>query len=248
MSTKPEARPELNFDPNVPFRFLLQAYPYWNEYREECLKLLLEAKRALESGCPTASAIASGEALMRALCDRALYFLPDANCPVNWRAIVENAGNHGLLDVCFRDLIDAFGQLKAYEPRTIQQMDDVRCLRNAAVHRAPPLVDQWDPDDPREDIRPALQPGFEWPEGYRIYLNLVKMDKNGKPRTAEKQNSNKGGNGKIVDESRWVYFDCRKYGCTLKLWSFLQQQHSIPTRRLQTATRRPIAKRREKRT
>ena len=55
-------------------------------------ELLLEAQSALsKSGCPTASAIAFCEALMRALCDRALYFLSDANCRVKLEGLLSES-------------------------------------------------------------------------------------------------------------------------------------------------------------
>lgn len=52
----------------------------------------------------------------------------------------------------------------------------VKSIRNAAVHGDLPVLDQWDPDNPRpKEQRRSMLFGeaFEFPEGYRVIPKIV---------------------------------------------------------------------------
>lgn len=187
-------------------KFYLESHPSF-PYREEFIKLFIEAYHSYLAGCPHASIIIAGEALLRAIYDKIIRLIAtDHNITIlKNKGHSISIGNETPLDVLnqladkfsFYEAIRTLEKLNIYSPATINHMFVVKELRNRAAHNNFPLLDDWDPDEPRspEQIRKILiEPNFEFPEGYRFL-----------PRK---------------DSSDWFTIDLRKYKCgSLKsLW------------------------------
>jgi hypothetical protein len=157
----------------------LEAHPSF-PYREHFAQLLVEAHRAFLAGCPRASIIVAGEALLRAIYDGIVQHIRVGNTITISRGrrqvllAADSAADllFGLADdVSFCQAIDALKEAQAYSDDLIHQMFVVKDLRNNAAHGEFPILDEWDPDDPRppeqiEELR--WNPDFEFPEGYRF--------------------------------------------------------------------------------
>ncbi len=150
--------------------------------------------------CPRASIIVAGEALLRTIYDciiqlcasganvtvsrnrRAAISLGDATpADARWRLTDE---------LTFYEAIQALQKFGVYPNDLINHMLVVQCLRNCAAHGDLPLLDDWDPDDPRPlgELMEILQDRtYDFPEGYSFISSK--------------------------DGSKQFKFDLRKYKC-----------------------------------
>ncbi|MEP0873297.1 hypothetical protein NDA01_26405 [Trichocoleus desertorum AS-A10] len=179
--------------------FYLKSHPCF-PYREQFAKLFSEAYRAYLAGCPRASIITAGEALLRAIYDEIISLVAcgyNITIPkskgrsVSIKADAPRDTLFQLADECsFNEAIKALQHLNIYSQELINRIFVVKELRNKATHGEFPVLDIWDPDEPRprdEFLKIFLNPEFEFPEGYRF---------------RSRSNS-----------SDWFTFDPRKYKC-----------------------------------
>jgi hypothetical protein len=199
------------YDKTIPVRFYLQVSPGWRYYREQAIEMLFEARRCFMSNCPRAAAILAGETLLRAIYDRILYLLGTLTSS-NLRGIAYGTGRgrtnlyelsnkkefnpYDLVDeITFEDAIKILEQSGLYQQPLLERIYQVKALRNVTTHKEYPLIDEWDPDDPRpeEEYRAVMEAmlarTWVFPEGYRIWNERRK---------------------------EWIKFDCREFNCTLK--------------------------------
>ena len=191
-------RQALPWDGDSVVQFYLEGHPSF-PYREQFIQLFLEAYRSYLAGCPRASIIVAGEALLRATYDRLIQLRRTGRqlsirrtrrpIPLNDQTPVDVL--YTLTDeVSFCEAIRSVDEAAVYPEHVIKLLFAVKDLRNRAAHGELPLLDEWDPDDPRppERLEELLWSGtFEFPEGYRFIPS-----KNG---------------------SEWFTFDLRNYKC-----------------------------------
>lgn len=172
--------------------FYIKAHPSFL-YREQLLEMLLEAHRAYLAGCPRASIIMAGEALLRVVYDRlAELTIKQGKTEAKVRGkVIAFEDTESLFKMAdsltFCDALKMLKRYSVYPEELIDQMFAVKDLRNSAAHSNLPLLDYWDPDDPRSeaDLKKLLRGEMEIPEGYRF----------------------------LQREGRWFKFDCRRYRC-----------------------------------
>lgn len=189
-------------------------------YREQFVSLIHEAYHAFLAGCPRASIIVAGEALLRAIYDKIIRLAQEGHefeIPRRRRANLR-IGRDASPDILF-ELTDQVSFCEAV--KLLQDSDQfatdlitllyvVKSLRNDAAHGNLPLLDdQWDPDDPRpaEKLEELLwAETFEFPEGYRFVPSSVPT----------------------LPPKSWFTVDLRKYTCgSLKSLSFEEQFAAI---------------------
>ena len=191
-------REALPWDGDSVVEFFLEAHPSFL-YREQFAQLFIEAYHAFLAGCPRASIIVAGEALLRAIYDQIIRHVQNGDSIVvgdrrSPRPLTRETSTEKLFrltdEVNFCQAINALEETKAYPDNVISCMRVIKNLRNAAAHGEMPLLDQWDPDDPRppEELKKILcTRDFEFPEGYRFLLSK--------------------------QQKEWFTFDLRKYKC-----------------------------------
>ena len=141
-------------------------------YGEDFVELILEGYRAYVDGNTRASVIIAGEALLRILYARIAEVLQEGPLTVQHgrRVIMVSLTSAYNLP----DELTFFQAEKALSghihPRAREQVDAVRFLRNRAAHADLPLLDEWDPDDPRSgaDFFYLLSGRISIAEGYRF--------------------------------------------------------------------------------
>ncbi len=151
-------------------------------FTEECLVFLREARQALLADCYRASMIVAGEALLRAV-----YGVIWQGLEVGKSLSYQSRGNvknlsattwpdpresWGYLNkkVPFDDALSVLGENRLCHPDTVRKIRIVQWLRNQATHGQFPLLDEWDPYDPRDEneFRKLLRGQSEHSEGYRF--------------------------------------------------------------------------------
>jgi hypothetical protein len=190
-------RQALPWDGDSVVQFYLDAHPTF-PYRERFAQLFIEAYHAFLAGCPRASMVISGEALLRAIYERIIQWISTGNKltvsrsrrPLSLEAGTPTDVLFGLADeLSFCQAIDALKETKAFSEDDIHLMLVVKDLRNAAAHRELPILDEWDPKDPRpsEELTEMLWNDSQPSEGYRFIPSRQRSD--------------------------WFAFDPRKYKC-----------------------------------
>jgi hypothetical protein len=192
-------RQALPWDGEPVVQFYLKTHPAF-PYREQFRQLFREAYHTYLAACPRASIIVAGEALLRAIYDCTIQLLASgANVTIRRgrrQALpLDNATPIDVLyhltdELTFFDAIQVLQKSKVYPNDLINLMFVVKDLRNRAAHGDLPVLDDWDPDDPRPSeqfIKMLSDDTFEFPEGYRFI-----------PST---------------HGAEWFTFDLRKYKC-----------------------------------
>lgn len=142
-------------------------------YREDFLELIFEGYRTYVGGNARASMIVTGEALLRILYVRIADLLQDGPLTVRQetRAIrIRPSSVYDLQDEL--TFAQAEKALSDYlNPVVYEQVDAVRFLRNRAAHADLPMLDEWDPLDPRSaaDFLDLLRDRTSIPEAYRFH-------------------------------------------------------------------------------
>jgi hypothetical protein len=160
--------------------FFLQSHSRFL-YRDQFIELVREATLAFVAGCPRASIIVAGEALLRAICDtivRSAASGLEGVLRVNGKNVaispnVEDDRMHELLEANFSGLIQVLEKSGLFDAGVTSKLRAVCYLRNCAAHGDLPLLTEWDPQDHRSGgaLAEALwSDQFEFPEGYR-FLN-----------------------------------------------------------------------------
>lgn len=165
-------------------------------YGEKFVELIFESYRAYLAGCPRASIITAGEALFRILCFKVAEELcKNGDITINKRKLILSKDNVDHLfylyeHITYDEILSIIKQKKMYSVDFIKQMYTVKGLRNYAAHGEFPILDEWDPDDPRpKDQFLALIDGeIEIPEGYRFHSSRKSKE--------------------------WFTFACRDYNCS----------------------------------
>lgn len=169
-------------------------------HRDDVLKLFLEARRAYLGGCPRASIIVAGESLLRAVFARIESEVMQQGSPLS----VQGRGGRTKTvgtdfevaelpeHLTFSEALDLVKQNRILPDPVLDIAYTVKDLRNHAAHGQFPLLDDWDPDEPRpldspEHNRMLWDKSFSFPEGYRFVPS--------KRRGA------------------WFTFDCRRHHC-----------------------------------
>ncbi len=167
-------------------------------YGEGFAFLMREAYHSYLAACPRASVITSGEALLRAIYDKiAKRLIQQGELSLRHtrnKNITLNSQNkehiYFLSDyLTFDQAIRISNQELLFSDQQIKNMLVVKSLRNDAAHGEFPVLDYWDPDDPRpEDKFLAFMRGeISISEGYRFI-----------PSRGDKA---------------WFNFACRDYNC-----------------------------------
>ncbi|MCW2279236.1 hypothetical protein [Heliophilum fasciatum] len=158
-------------------------------FRDQFIELIQEAYLSYVVGCSRASIITSGEALLRLL----LHKIDDifSYIRISDKEAIEIKKYH------YATVINVLSLNKVYPSYIIQQMRNVKDLRNIAAHGEYPVLIPWDPDDGRDvdEIIKLFKGEIKIPEAYVFHLNNVNNGK--KPK-------------------RKVGFDTRKYSCSFK--------------------------------
>lgn len=167
------------WDADTLVAFYEHSHPLFS-YREEVLKMALDAHKLYVLGFPKPSIIMSGEALLRAIYDRIVVLVTTRGRisyqNINGRPLVIQARDIGEAryewnnQLTFHDAILILKRSRVY-PRTLtERMFVIKELRNIATHGELPLLDDFDPDDPRskEDFIKLLSGDVEKPEGYQF--------------------------------------------------------------------------------
>lgn len=166
---------------------------------EDFLKLFLEGYQAYLAGCPRASIIVAGESLLRVVFARIESEILQRKTPltVQTRGKAKTVGTDFEVAelpeyLTFCEALDLLKQNRLLPAPTLDVAYTVKDLRNHAAHGQFPLLDQWDPDEPRphgspERHRMRRDKSFTFPEGYRFIPS--------KKRGA------------------WFTFDCRRHYC-----------------------------------
>ncbi len=199
--------------------FYLSAHPSF-PYRMQFISLIKEAHDSFIAGCPRASVIVAGEALLRAIYDKIIRLANEGHefeIPRRRRANlkIQRGVDTGILfeltdHVSFSEAVKLLADSGLFENDFITILYVIKSLRNDAVHGDFPFLDtKWDPDDPRpaEQRRELLfSQTFEFPEGYRFIPSRV-------PTLAA---------------NSWFTIDLRKYRCgSLKSLAFEEQFAAI---------------------
>jgi hypothetical protein len=169
-------------------------------YRDDFLKLFLEAYRAYLGGCPRASILVAGESLLRAVFARIESEVLQRGAPLMVQGRggrTKSVGTDFEVEelpeyLTFCEALDLLKQNRVLPEPALDVAYTVKDLRNHAAHGQFPLLDQWDPDEPRllgspEHEKILWDKSFVFPEGYRF----VPSKKRG----------------------TWFTFDCRSYSC-----------------------------------
>jgi hypothetical protein len=167
-------------------------------HRDAFLRLFLEAYRAYKSGCPRASIIMAGESLLRAVFARIEAEVIQQGAPLTVRlrngkakTVGQSFDDAAILDeLTFCDALDLSRQNHILSEPVLDIAYTVKDLRNRAVHGQLPLLDDWDPDDPRPRVefeQMRWDRSLTIPEGYRF----IPCQKRG-----------------------WFSFDCRRQRCS----------------------------------
>lgn len=130
---------------------------WFSAYRDDFLKLFLEAYRAYLSDSPRASIIVAGESLLRVLFARIESEIVQRAMPlslqVKGRRAKTAAMDFEVTDLAeyltFCEAIDLLKQNNLLPAPVLDIAYTVKDLRNRAAHGQFPLLDDWDPDDPR---------------------------------------------------------------------------------------------------
>lgn len=149
-----------------------EPFPYGEKFAE----LIYEAYQAFIAGCPRASIIISGEALLQAIFYKVAKELISLGTISNRKKGIKLSKdnlNHvrNLSDyLTFDQALAILKQEGLYSAALIERMYIIKSLRNDAAHGEFPLLDYWDPDDPRDkdQLLALLQGQIEIPEGYRF--------------------------------------------------------------------------------
>jgi hypothetical protein len=192
-------RKALPWDGDSVIQFFLETHPSF-PYRDQFVQLFLEAYHAFLAGCPRASIIVGGEALLRAIYDRIVQHVQKTGnsltVPRGRRPLSQSADNatevlFALTDeLSFCQAVEVLKKTNDYSSDVISLMLVIKDLRNKAVHGDLPILHEWDPDDPRpnEQMQEILfKQDFEFPEGYRFIPSKQRPE--------------------------WFTFDLRKYKC-----------------------------------
>ncbi len=168
-----------------------------SRYVSHFAELFVEAHHAYLSGCPRASIIVAGEALLRAAFARIESEVVQRG-PLtvqNRRGKTKTVGTAFELaelpdNLSFAEALDLLKQNRIIPDRTLDVAYTVKDLRNHSAHGQFPLLDEWDPDSPRplsERNRMLFDDSFVFPEGYRLVPSKQR--------------------------DTWFTFDCRRYHC-----------------------------------
>lgn len=173
--------------------FYVKAHPSF-PFREQFVQLLFEAYHAYLARCPRASIIVAGEALLRAVYDRIVELstqgkitLPKGKrTPLNLEGVAQLYKLADVLSYC--QALEVLKKSGVYPQDLVDQLFVIKDLRNCAAHGDLPLLDYWDPDDPRPEgiFAQLLRGEIEIPEGYRFWLK---------------------------NRRNWFAFDCREHKC-----------------------------------
>jgi hypothetical protein len=169
-------------------------------HRDDFVKLFLEAHWAYLGGCPRASIFVAGESLLRAVFARIESEVFQRKTPLTVKARSGRTKTVGTdFDVAelpeyltFCEALDLVKQNQILSDPALDVAYTVKDLRNHAAHGQFPLLDYWDPDEPRPIDSPEYaqvmwEKSFIFPEGYRF----VPSKKRG----------------------TWFTFDCRRHYC-----------------------------------
>ena len=142
-------------------------------YGEDFLELIFEGYRTYVDGNARASMIVTGEALLRILYARIAEVLQNGPLTVRQgtRIIrIRSSSVYNLQDEL--TFAQAERALSNYlNPVVYEQVDAVRFLRNRAAHADLPMLEEWDPHDPRSaaDFFDLLSGKTSISEAYRFH-------------------------------------------------------------------------------
>jgi hypothetical protein len=152
------------------------------KYREQCIQLLLESYHAFLAGCPRASIIVAGEALLRFVYDRIICFVGDGGTieitrkgKARGQALtLDRETDPWVLDdqLPFCDALQALRRTRLCPSEMIDKAYAVKDLRNCAAHGELPVLSDWDPDEPRNDEefeKMFSKEDYEFPEAYQFW-------------------------------------------------------------------------------
>jgi hypothetical protein len=145
------------------------------KFREQFIQLLLESYHAFLAGCPRASIIVGGEALLRFVYDRVICFIGDGGM-IKLKAGLALNKDTDPWDIddqlSFCDALSALKQTGLYSNEIIDRAYAVKELRNCAAHGELPVLSDWDPDDPRSDegfVKMLDSEDYKFPEAYQFF-------------------------------------------------------------------------------
>ena len=151
-------------------------------YGDKFLQLLAESYHSYVAGCARASIILSGEALLRLLYDRMIWSLkykgPLTFAKGKQKKVIISEKTQTLFkleeDYTYNEVIEILEQNKIFAVDLTSQMRVIKDLRNRAAHSDFPVLNDWDPDEPRgtEKIKEIWSdPSFQFPEAYQFIAN-----------------------------------------------------------------------------
>lgn len=198
----------IRFDRDLIVDLYVNAHPSF-PHRDEFLQLIEEAHRTFLGGCPRASMITAGEALLRVIYVKLVQIAAQRNgltySDTTGRSISLGADDLQEPDdeLGFCNALEALKQNRRYKQAVTNRLYIIKELRNRAAHGQFPVLDYWDPDDPRskEEFVKMLHGEVEIPEGYRF---------------------------KFKGRRSWVTFNCREHACgSLKPLPWLDRYAAI---------------------
>ena len=164
---------------------LISTHPNF-PYKDQFAELFLEAYHAYEAGCPHASIITAGEAFLRVVFDRLIYFISEGMEIPIWKGkktytIHEESPMDIIYNftdkLAFCTALEGLESINIFPDELIKKMFIIKDLRNHAAHGELPILHQWDPDDldsdkgvpSEEELRKLLsRKETDIPEGYRF--------------------------------------------------------------------------------
>ena len=172
--------------PNQLVSFYQHSHPVFH-YRDEVLKLVADAHRLFVLGFPTASIVMSGEGLLRAIYDRIVALViqrRSVRYTVNRREVLLRASDIGEKPydwndyLSFNEAVHVLKRSRVYTEPLTRKMFVVKELRNRSVHDQLPVLQAYDPDDPRpqESFIKMLTGQVEVPEAYRFQPSKNRPD------------------------------------------------------------------------
>ena len=181
---------------NALLGFYERSHPAFS-YRDEVLELVSDAHKLYVLGFPRPSMIMSGEGLLRAIYDRLVVLVTKRGKEeyrINGRTFELRRRDIGEapLDwndrLSFNEAIFVLRKSRVYSRSVTDRMFVVKELRNLATHRHLPLIERYDPDEPRprQEFVKLLSGDIQIPEGYRF-----------RP---------------FKDRGQWFTFACRDHG------------------------------------
>jgi hypothetical protein len=186
----------LPWDPAPIISFFTSADPKFT-YREEFIQLILESRHCFVAGCPRASMVVAGEALLRALFEIVVKFANaghEASISRGRRGTFTVSPNmddrrfFGLNDdLTFNDTLGLLTEMEAVPKTRMDTLHVIKSMRNRAIHGTMPLITEWDPDEPRPGTDWIFDDSVTFPEGYQFSPHMDRADR--------------------------FTFDCRQYSC-----------------------------------